>query len=108
MSQSCHTLVLFGHTVEAILCRVEQDSNWKGNVAELKIAAAAADLGIPVLQPMTEHGRYDLEFELAGELKRVQCKWGAVKDGIVQVRVGGSYHSPTRGYVLSTYDSSEI
>ena len=23
---------------------------------------------------------------------------GAVKDGIVQVRIGGSYHSPTRGY----------
>ena len=36
------------------------------------------------------------------------AKWGAVKDGVVQVRVGGSYHSPTRGYVLSTYDASEI
>ena len=84
------------------------DSNAKGNVAELKIAAAAADLGIPVLRPMTEHERYDLVFELGGRLERVQCKWGAVKDGIVQARIGGSYHSPARGYVLSTYDSSEI
>ena len=84
------------------------NSNEKGNVAELKIAAAAAGLGIPVLRPMTEHGRYDLVFEVGGRLLRVQSKWGAVKDGIVAVRVGGSYHSPTRGYVLSTYDPSEI
>ena len=52
----------------------DHDPNLKGNVAELKIAAEAARLGIPVLRPMTEHERYDLVFELAGEFKRVQCK----------------------------------
>ena len=57
----------------------DHDPNLKGNVAELKIAAEAARLGIPVLRPMTEHERYDLVFELAGEFKRVQCKWARSK-----------------------------
>ena len=43
------------------------DPNLTGDVAELKIAAEAARLGIPVLRPMTEHERYDLVFEIAGE-----------------------------------------
>jgi hypothetical protein len=50
--------------------------NQKGAVAEIKIAAAAIELGVPVLRPMQEHGRYDLAFEIAGTLYRVQCKWG--------------------------------
>ncbi len=53
----------------------DHDPNLKGNVAELKIAAEAARLGIDVLRPMTEHCRYDLVFEVGGELLRVQCKW---------------------------------
>lgn len=36
--------------------------NHKGNVAELAIATEAARLGLSVLRPMTEHGRYDLVF----------------------------------------------
>src|SRR3712207_6412464 len=84
------------------------DSNAKGNVAELKIAAAAADLGIPVLRPMTEHERYDLVFELGGRLQRVQCKWGAMQDGVIRAQLAGCRVSPTRGYIRSTYSESEI
>jgi hypothetical protein len=84
------------------------NSNAKGNAAELKIAAAAADLGIPVLRPMTEHERYDLVFELGGRLLRVQCKWGSLKDGVVRANLAGCRFSPTQGYVRSTYDASEI
>ncbi|MBV9917859.1 MAG: hypothetical protein JO153_15245 [Solirubrobacterales bacterium] len=51
--------------------------NVKGNVAELEIAAAAVRLGIPVLKPLSEHGRCDLALEIAGKLWRVQCKWAA-------------------------------
>ena len=51
------------------------DSNHKGNVAELKIVAAAAELGIDVSKPLTEHGRCDLIFDSGGRLLRVQCKW---------------------------------
>ena len=84
-----------------------EDSNHKGNVAEAKIAAAAIELGIGVLSPMTEHGRYDLVFDLGAELLRVQCKWANFRKGVVQVVLGGSYLSP-HGYVRSTYSADEI
>lgn len=84
------------------------DSNHKGNVAELMIAAVAADLGIGVYKPLTEHGRTDLILDTEGDLLRVQCKWANRKGDVVTVRIGGSYYSPTRGYVLTTYSASEI
>ena len=52
-----------------------QSPNVKGNVAELAIAKAAAELGLPVYGPLTEHSRYDLVIEIGGRLLRVQCKW---------------------------------
>jgi PD-(D/E)XK endonuclease len=54
-------------------------SNRKGAIAELKIAAAATELGIPVLKPMAEHGRYDLAFEIGDRILRVQCKLGGAR-----------------------------
>src|SRR5206468_3655647 len=83
------------------------DPNQKGAVAEAKIAAAAIELGVPVLKPMSEHGRYDLVFDLGHRLLRVQCKWASRKDGVLVVQVGGSYLSP-RGYVRSTYAPNEV
>jgi PD-(D/E)XK nuclease superfamily protein len=50
------------------------DTNHKGNVAEMAIAAKATRLGIPVLKPLIEHTRYDLVFDVDGRLLRVQCK----------------------------------
>jgi prevent-host-death family protein len=82
--------------------------NHKGNVAELAIATAAAELGLSVLKPLTEHERYDLVLGVAGRLLRVQCKWGSQQGEVVTVRLRSSYHSPTRGYVTSTYDDSEV
>jgi prevent-host-death family protein len=87
---------------------VPADQNIKGNVAELAIAAEAARLGLTVLMPMTEHERYDLVLGIAGRLLRVQCKWASVRDEVVRVRCDCSYHSPTRGYVRSTYGVDEI
>ena len=84
------------------------DSNHKGNLAELRIAAAAAELGIGVLAPMTEHGRYDLIFDVGGRLLRIQCKWARRVDDVVAVQISGNYHSPTRGYVRNTYGADEI
>lgn len=84
------------------------DSNHKGNVAELAIAAEAARLGLSVLKPLTEHERYDLVLGVAGKLLRVQCKWGSEKAGVISVRLSSCYHSPTRGYVKATYDGSEV
>ncbi len=59
--------------------------NAKGAIAELKIATAATCLGVPVLRPMTERGRYDLAFEVGGRLLRVQCKWAGVRGEVVMV-----------------------
>ncbi len=84
------------------------DSNHKGNVAELKILAAAADLGLEVSKPLTEHCRYDLIFDVGDRLLRVQCKWANQNGDVILIKIGGSYHSPTRGYVLSTYSASEV
>jgi prevent-host-death family protein len=84
------------------------NSNHKGNAAELAIAAEAAKHGIEVYYPLTEHGRCDLVFGIAGMLHRVQCKWGARVGEKVEVRLSTSRHSPTRGYVIKTYDRSEI
>jgi prevent-host-death family protein len=85
-----------------------QDSNRKGNVAELAIAAEAARLGLSVLLPITEHERFDLVLGIAGRLLRVQCKWGSCDGATIQVRLTSSYHSPTRGYVTRTYGTDEV
>lgn len=84
------------------------DSNQKGNVAELAIAAEAARLGLSVLKPLTEHERYDLVLSVGRALLRVQCKWGSRQGDVVFARVGSCYHSPTRGYVKATYTTSEV
>jgi prevent-host-death family protein len=86
----------------------EHNPNHKGNVAELAIAKEAASLGLSVFAPLTEHERYDLVIGVAGRLLRVQCKWGAHKGDVICVRVGSCSHSPTQGYLRSTYDRSEI
>jgi hypothetical protein len=87
---------------------MDHDSNHKGNAAELAIAAEAAKLGLEVYHPLTEHGRCDLVLRIAGRLCGVQCKWGARVGEKVQVRLSTSRHSPTRGYVVKTYDRSEV
>jgi PD-(D/E)XK endonuclease len=57
----------------------------KGAVAELKIAARAADLGIGVWGAYTVE-RYDLIFDLRPTLLRVQCKWASRYGDVAVVR----------------------
>jgi prevent-host-death family protein len=84
-------------------------SNHKGAIAELKIATAATELGIDVLRPMAEHGRYDLGFELGRRILRVQCKWGGLdrKAGVIKVNLTSSWLLPS-GYVRTTYQAGEL
>jgi prevent-host-death family protein len=86
-----------------------QGSNLKGAIAEAEVAAAATKLGLPVLRPLTEHGRYDLVFEVGEQLLRVQCKWGALDSGagVIKVNLATCRHTP-RGYVYGSYTSTEI
>lgn len=44
------------------------DTNIKGAIAEQAIVLAAVKLGIPVLKPVSEHGRTDLALEIGGRL----------------------------------------
>ena len=78
-------------------------------MAEAEIAAAATRLGITVLKPLSEHGRYDLVFDLGTRLARVQCKWGRLdrSGDVISVPVGGSRLTPG-GYVRSSYSDDEI
>jgi PD-(D/E)XK endonuclease len=84
-------------------------SNQKGAIAETKIAAAATELGVPVLRPIVEHGRYDLAFEVGGQILRVQCKWGSLDEraSVVRVNLQTCRHTP-KGYVYGSYSASEI
>ena len=81
--------------------------NAKGAIAELKIATAATCLGLPVLRPMTERGRYDLAFEVGGRLLRVQCKWANVHKDVVNVRLPSTYLTRSRE-VRTVYGAHEI
>jgi prevent-host-death family protein len=82
-------------------------TNHKGNIAEAEIAAAAVRLGIDVLKPLVEHGRYDLAFDLGTELLRVQCKWASFGDGVIKVQLSGNYLT-AQGYVYNSYTADEI
>jgi prevent-host-death family protein len=85
------------------------DTNHKGNVAEAAIAATAVALGIEVLRPQFEHGRYDLVFEVGSRFLRIQCKWARLVHGksVIYVQLSGSRHTPG-GYVRTTYSADEI
>ena len=82
-------------------------SNQKGNIAEAEITAAAVRLGVAVLRPMVEHGRYDLVFEIEDRLLRVQCKWARLDGDVVSVQLAGFRYTST-GHVRSKYSAAEI
>ncbi len=87
-------------------------TNRKGAIAETKIVAAATELGVPVLRPMQEHGRYDLAFEIGDRILRVQCKWGALDEDGAVIKVSlrarcltpaGYIRTPVRARTRSTW-----
>jgi prevent-host-death family protein len=83
------------------------NSNDKGNIAEAAIALEAMKLGIEVLKPVAEHGRYDLAFNLGDRILRVQCKWARFEGAVVCVNLVG-YRLTSRGSVRSKYRADEI
>lgn len=85
----------------------EHDSNHKGNVAELAIAAEAGKLGLSVLKPLTEHERYDLVLGIGDQLLRVQCKWAKRTGDTVCISLTSSRRNAT-GHVRTRYLPSEV
>jgi prevent-host-death family protein len=82
-------------------------SNQKGNIAEAAIALEAIKLGIEVLKPVAEHGRYDLALDLGTRIIRVQCKWARLEGAVICVNLVGSRWTPT-GSVRRKYTVDEI
>lgn len=83
------------------------NTNDKGNVAELAVAKEAAELGLSVLAPLTEHERYDLVLGIGNRLLRVQCKWANCKGDVVAVHLASSRRGPN-GYIRSNYSPGEV
>jgi prevent-host-death family protein len=82
--------------------------NEKGDIAEAEIALAAIRAGCTVSRPLTDHPPYDLVVEAGGRVLRVQCKWAGLQGGVIQVRLRRCSHSPTQGYIRSSYGPDEI
>jgi hypothetical protein len=76
-------------------------------VAEAAITAMAIQLGLVVLRPMCEGGRYDLAIDLEPELLRVQCKIARRLSGVLSVCLQTSRHTPG-GYVRTSYTAAEV
>jgi hypothetical protein len=79
----------------------------KGAVAEAAITAMAIQLGLVVLRPMAEGGRYDLVIDLEPELLRVQCKLAPRRSGVLSVRLQTNRCTPG-GYVSTSYMAAEV
>jgi hypothetical protein len=82
-------------------------SSGKGAAAEAEIAAAATRLGLVVLRPLSDGGRYDLAIDTGQRLLRVQCKWAARQGEVILAHCRTSRHTPG-GYRRTTYSADEI
>jgi hypothetical protein len=90
-----------------VISMTDLSATRKGAAAEAAIAAAAIQLGLVVLRPLCEGGRYDLVIDTGERLLRVQCKWASRVGSVLCVRCITSRHTP-RGYRRSTYSADEV
>jgi PD-(D/E)XK endonuclease len=79
----------------------------KGAIAEAAFTAAAIELGLFVLRPACEGGRYDLMIDLDPEVIRVQCKWARRVKGVLVVVIATCRYTPA-GYVRTKYSAREV
>ena len=81
----------------------------KGTVAETAIVLAAAKLGVEVYRPIREGGRYDMIFDVAGRLLRIQCKYAPLKNDVVLIRCRRARRTADgllqRGYTADEIDA---
>ena len=72
----------------------------KGDLAELKVACDLVERGYQVAFPYGEDCDFDLVLLRNGTLERVQVKYSASKDGVIQVKCRS--HSLTNGKIRRT------
>lgn len=80
----------------------------KGNIAETAIVAAAVKLGVDVYRPVGEGGRYDMIFEIGGQLMRVQCKWASRYANVLIVRCYSSRRTIGGQIVNRRYTTDQV
>ncbi len=78
----------------------------KGSLAELKVMAAAAALGVVVLKPLSDGARYDLVLDV-GRLVRVQCKWAPKRGDVLVVNCRTCRRGPNGAFLRRTYSSRD-
>jgi hypothetical protein len=61
----------------------KRNTKIKGDVAELRVAAALVANGFSVSKPLGENQRYDFIADDGTTLRRVQVKTGRIRDGVV-------------------------
>ncbi len=83
-------------------------TNQKGAIAETAIALAAARLGIVVLKPLCDGGRYDLVFDIGGVLLKVQSKWAVRQGDVIDIRAFSCRRTAGGGLARRGYSESEI
>jgi PD-(D/E)XK endonuclease len=97
-----------GHGPAGAICRLScMTTDQKGAIAELAIQLAATKLGIEVYKPVAEGGRYDMIFDLASSLVRVQCKW-STRRGEVLVVSCQSARRCAEGLIRRPYTAAEV
>ena len=70
---------------------------------------AATKLGIPVLKPVAEHGRFDMGFEIGDHIYRVQVKTARLaRKGTVLIICLHTSRTTPNGYVRARYLPDEI
>jgi hypothetical protein len=65
-----------------------------GDRTTLAVMLALIDVGLEVSVPFGENCRYDLVVDRAGDLTRVQCKTGRLRDGAVRFATASTYAQP--------------
>lgn len=84
------------------------NSQTKGDLAELRVAATLRQSGHTVLFPFTENEQYDLAIDIDGEFIRVQVKHAAKRDdGRIVVSCYGS-NSSKSGNNTTIYTKDDI
>jgi hypothetical protein len=81
----------------------------RGKRTEARILYELVDAGISVLIPFGEE-RYDLALDVRGQLVRVQCKTGRIRDGCVEFKTcvadirrplgDGGYHGQIEAFAV--------
>ena len=82
-------------------------TNQRGAISEAAVTLAAVRAGIGVLRPLNDGLRYDLAFDVAGRLLRVQCKTAIRKDDVLVVPFYSARRSAS-GFVKRRYVPDEV